>query len=440
MNILFVLPEYYPHSGGGISTYYQHYIKAIRPHCQHVKVIVGSGYVQGTDKFEHEGVEIAYLDPVLYHEYLARFDKLTFLPEYRNNIAAAWAMWQQANQGDGFDVIECTDFGLGYVPWLIHHNKPVITRLHGSAGQIALHENSSDTGPGIDANMHTELTLLPLSDSIITHSRANQQFWSGMLKGTDIQYLPPVYCPVMASPLSLSERDNYGLITARIQKWKGPGELCKAVGELKTPVPLKWYGRDVAYDKVLTTNEYLQLSYPNIWCKLIEVNKPVNHQEVLAMQQRAKFGVVPSVWDMFNFTCVELMAAGTPVICADGAGAAELIEHGYNGYTYAANDTHALAECITIMNSLTESEYNSMATAAQKTIEEKLNSPELIEAYMNEYALVLENFISSRANIFLEKIYSPGNESQTLEEVLNKQPLKKLVQYLLKRIKGKYLQ
>ncbi|HEK21145.1 MULTISPECIES: glycosyltransferase family 4 protein [unclassified Mucilaginibacter] len=440
MNILFVLPEYYPHSGGGISTYYQHYIKAIRPHCQRIKVMVGSGYVQGTDKFEHEGIEIEYLNPALYQEHLARFDKFTLLPEYRNNIAAAWAMWQQANQGKGFDVIECTDFGLGYVPWLIQHDKPVITRLHGSAGQIALHENNSDTVPGINANIHTELALLPLSDKIITHSRANQQFWSAVLNDTDIKYLPPVYCPVMPPPLSLSERDNYGLVTARIQKWKGPEELCKAVGELKTPVPLKWYGRDVAYDKVLTTNEYLQLSYPDIWCKLIEVKKPVNHHDVLAMQRKAKFGIVPSVWDMFNFTCAELMAAGTPVICADGAGAAELIENGHNGYTYNTNDTHALAECIIKMNSLTESEFNKMAAAAQQTIEEKLNNAELIEAYMNEYALILENFTPSNTNVFLRYIYSPGNESQTLEEVLNKQPLKKLVQYLLKRIKGKYRQ
>ena len=49
-------------------------------------------------------------------------------------------MYEQAGEGQDFDVIECADFGLGFIPWVINRHKPVITRFHGSSGQIHLHE------------------------------------------------------------------------------------------------------------------------------------------------------------------------------------------------------------------------------------------------------------------------------------------------------------
>ena len=59
---MFILPEYYPHSGAGISTYYQHYIKAIKPYCNRIKVLVGSGYLQGGNSLSVDGVEIEFLE------------------------------------------------------------------------------------------------------------------------------------------------------------------------------------------------------------------------------------------------------------------------------------------------------------------------------------------------------------------------------------------
>ena len=61
---------------------------------------------------------------------------------------------------------------------------------------------------------------------------------------------------------------------------------------------------------------------------------------------RALFNLVPSLWDVFNFTAIEAMASGRPTIVSDGAGASELIEDGANGFVFRSGDANALATAI----------------------------------------------------------------------------------------------
>ncbi|MFD0749290.1 glycosyltransferase family 4 protein [Mucilaginibacter calamicampi] len=435
MKILFILPEYYPHSGGGISTYYQHYLQALKPHCETIKVIVGSGYVQGRDKFEHNGIEVAYLDPELYQQHLLKFTRFNVLPEYRNNLAAAWAMWEQAKEGDDFDVIECTDFGLGFVPWVMHHQKPVITRLHGSAGQIALHENTHEAALADNINLHTEATLLPLCDILLTHSQANREFWQSVFPSGDISFIPPVYtAPQISEPLPLEQRENWGLVAARMQKWKGPEVLCKAMRLVKTGFDIKWMGRDTPFNKGQSTNAYLSLNYGDVWGKRIFNQNAVPNGEMLNYQRQARFGIVPSLWDMFNFSCLEFMAVGTPLICADGAGASELIEHGINGFKYDANDPTALAACIDKVISLNEPDYKQMAYAAMQTIAGQLSSASRMPDYLQLYQRAIKAFEVMPSNDVFAKLYGPGEANDPLGDLLDKQPLKLILSYLKARI------
>lgn len=433
MKILFILPEYYPHSGGGISTYYEHYIKALLPHCDQIKVIVGSGYTQADNNFEHEGIIVEYLKPALYRQYLNRFTQYDLLPEYKNNIAAAWAMWQQSSQGEGYDIIECTDFGLGFIPWVVEHAKPVITRLHGSYGQIMLHENNSVADLAIPFTQQTELLLLKLCDQLITHSKANAQYWDNLLGTNVTQHIYPVY-EKTTQPVSFSEREKYGLVTARIQKWKGPVELCEAYGLLKNQPIINWFGNDRMYTEQQSTNSYLKETFAGVWGKSILPHAPVPHDQVRVLQQKALFGVVPSTWDMFNFTCVEFMAAGTPLICSDGAGAGELIVNGANGFKYAADNVEALAECITKLTELDEDEYYQMATKSTQTIKSELSSHKLIPVNLQVYKSVLDSFKPTSSNTFLNSTYKPSDIKYNISHVLNKQPLKKLLSYLINRI------
>ncbi|HVV54566.1 MAG TPA: glycosyltransferase family 4 protein [Mucilaginibacter sp.] len=437
MNILFILPEYYPHSGGGISTYYLQYIRSLKPYCGRIKVITGSGYIQSDEELEKDGIEIVYLKPAIYHKYLEKFSRFELFTGFRNDLAAAWAMYEQANEGKGFDIIECADFGLGFIPWVIRHNKPVVTRFHGSTGQITRHEGDLSTPLQNDFIRQTELLLLPLCDVLISHSAANQQAWKTLL-AKKITHILPVFKSDTNEPVPYSERTASGVVTARIQVWKGPVQLCEALKHVNGPVlPIEWYGRDCSYENGKSMSAYLAAHYPDVWGKSVIPRVALGPDEVSKKQAHARFGLVCSAWDMFNFTCAEFLNAGTPVICSDGAGASELIRHGENGLIYPAYDTQKLADCLKEMSQMDESAYSKMAAAAKATTANELLAGKIIPKNLAQYSVAIDEFNPSAANDFLEHIYSPSDKAGSLADTLDSQPLKKLVKYLLKRAGSK---
>lgn len=436
MKILFILPEYYPHSGGGISTYYLQYIKALKAHAHDIKVIVGSGYTQTDQSFDVDGVEVEYLKPLAYQRHLKLFSKYDLFPEFRNNLAAAWAMWEQAMQGDGFDIIECTDFGLGFIPWVLKHSKPVVVRLHGSSGQIALHESTNNQALGMHLFQSAELALLPLADALISHSTANADFWNGLFNKKKVEVIYPVY-QTEINPMPFASRENFGLVTARIQKWKGAEQLCKALQLIKNTQLIKWFGRDMHFKDKQTTSQYLSINYPQIYNKNVLFEKPVLQEQAALLQRKAKFGIVPSTWDMFNFTVLEFMASGTPVICSDGVGASELIEDEKNGFKYPADDIEALALLIEKVNALDEADYSAIVDNAMNTLRTKLAPEMIIKLNVELYNTTIAGFTKQPTSSYLEIIYSPDEHRFDIGEILDKQSFKTLKSYFLKRIRAK---
>jgi len=92
---------------------------------------------------------------------------------------------------------------------------------------------------------------------------------------------------------------------------------------------IDWVGRDTEYREAgMSMSKSLAKTYPDVWnTKVIPVG-PKSPEEAQALQAQAKFLVVPSTWDVFNYVCVEAVAQGQVVICSDGAGACSLIING----------------------------------------------------------------------------------------------------------------
>jgi len=438
LNILFILPEFYPHSGAGISTYYLHYLNAVKNSTNNIKVIVGSGYIQANENYNYNGITVEYLKPRIYDLYFQKFQKYELFPEYRSNIASAWAMWEQSNEGAGFDIIECTDFGLGFIPWLINHTKPVITRLHGSAGQIDLHEPKLKQGLEGDLNRYTESILLNFSDRIITHSQSNLNYWQQILPNKKIYFLKPVFIADENMPSNIN-KENYGIVCGRIQEWKGPDVLCEALSQLEDDVIIKWCGRDTKFDNKNSKSSDLRKNYPNIWGrKIIELGS-IENSRIAEFQKNASYAIIPSIWDVYNFTGLEYMNFGTILICSDGAGISELIVNGFNGYKFAKNNTHELANCIKMVLSLDKQTVNAIIENAYQTLKAELCADKLIGLNLLHYNGVMDSFSSQQSNNYTKAIYEPSDDIVSIDIILNKQPLKKLLHYLLKRIKNKYI-
>lgn len=434
MKLLFVLPEYYPHSGGGISTYYQELIPALLPFCSKIKVIVGSGYTQGGSDINLHGVEVTYLKINLFKKHVNKLHKFKIFPEFRDNLAAAWAMWEQAKDED-FDIVECTDFGLGFIPWLVHHNRPVKIQLHGSTGQISFFDPFPSEALSRDITRQTELVFFHLANLLQTHSSNNQAFWQEQLPQKKIHVLLPVY-KASNPKTSFHERFTFGVVTGRVQHWKGPTIVCDAAQLLKNKMPkIEWVGRNMPYKSTGTNmGDWLSKKYPDVWNEYIVPTGAKNIKEVKKMQANARFGLIPSLWDMFNFSCLEFLASGTLTICADGAGACELIENGKNGFTYNANDAQSLANILMHISHLKEVEYDKIALLGQETVKELLSSTTHIVAYIEAYQKTIESFNQSPINPYLQCMYDPSETSYKLDYILDKQPLEELMSYSAKRV------
>jgi starch synthase len=56
--------------------------------------------------------------------------------------------------------------------------------------------------------------------------------------------------------------------------------------------------------------------------------------------------VLPSIEDGFGLVVPEAMACGCPVICADSAGAADMVTPGVNGFVFPSRNVAALAAAL----------------------------------------------------------------------------------------------
>jgi glycosyltransferase involved in cell wall biosynthesis len=142
--------------------------------------------------------------------------------------------------------------------------------------------------------------------------------------------------------------DDRALVVGRLQRWKGPEVLCDALRHLDNRAPcVDWVGRDTVWGtRDGSTAEHIAQTYPDLWKSKLVSHNPISPAEVARRQASALFNIVPSTWDIFNFTAVEAMASGRPTVVSTGAGASELIEDGVNGFLFAKGDSYALAQAL----------------------------------------------------------------------------------------------
>jgi hypothetical protein len=106
---------------------------------------------------------------------------------------------------------------------------------------------------------------------------------------------------------------------------------------------------------------------------------------VADLVSRARFAIVPSTWDVFNFTAVEAMAAGKVVVCSRGAGAHELIDQGDSGLLCEAADEQSLAEAVSRATALASPEAHRMGHNARSVVRDKLDPAAAARAHIASY-------------------------------------------------------
>ncbi|MBE9174990.1 glycosyltransferase family 4 protein [Synechocystis salina LEGE 06155] len=434
MKILFVIPEYPPHYGGGIASFYQNLLPNFIQLNYQATVLVGSACTATLPSYVENHIKVSFLDTDLVSAYLHKFSHYKIIPELQKHLAAAWAAWEQTNGGEGYDLVETTDWGMLFVPWVVMENSPPsIVQLHASVGQIDFYDPSLTNPLAGHVTRLLESGLLSAADEIQANSLSNAKEWQ-QITGRRVRYIPPAL--PLTPEYSSANTNKKGLVVGRIQYWKGVTILCEALQQLGHDAPdINWVGRDVTYQtSQQSMSAYLGLHYPEIWGKKIHPLGTFPPEETRQLQSQAPFILVPSIWDVFNYTCAEAMALARPVLCSKGAGASDLIEDGVNGFTFEPNDPTDLAGALQKVMSLSEQERETMGKAAQATVANQLNPAKVAQQRIEAYEDLIERGKwPKRPHQWLIDAVSPQEAMARPLAFLDQLPLKELTGYVSER-------
>ena len=441
MKILFVLPEYLPRVGGGIITNFSSLLPWLARAGHEVRVIYGSSFVNtpGGAKSTINGVEVEVLDSDLFAKFIPRFGRYETAPKLQRHLAAAWALWEQAQRNPTPDIVQVTDWGLLFLPWALREGPPVVASLHGSIGQIAQLDPLEGDRVADAIIQLVEVLGLSAINSVITHSTNNVRFWTQKL-ARKVDLIRPVFVPGNV-PHEPGERTERGLVVGRVQRWKGPHVLCEAVHLLGQRAPeIDWIGRDVPiHEPDGSTARHLSRTWPDVWGRKVHHLPEESPVRIRERQLTAGFVVVPSTWDVFNFTCIEAMACAAPIICSSGAGATDLIENGVTGYVYESTDSSGLAENIERLVSMGSQRRTEMGNAGAEVIKWALAPETVLPARLDLYHALIRGDRKPRPiDEELINICSPAEATNSLDASLNEIALRRLVVHSLHRILRKF--
>jgi len=350
-------------------------------------------------------------------------------------------MHEQAGGGEEYDLVEVADWGLSFVPWVAEAHVPVVVQLHGSTGQIDYRDPSPSKMLQGHVTRLIESEVMRAADGLHTHSSINVAEWEGVT-GRSVTYLAP---PLPQNPFEPRPRSERGLVVGRIQQWKGPTVLCDALQAMGSDAPeVDWVGRDTVFGESSSSMDtYLRNTYPDVWGSTVTTVGQVPPTRVAELQAEAGFVVVPSLWDVFNLTAVEAMQKAAVVVCSTGAGAADLIEEGENGFTFPVGDAEALAVKLRAVRALAPGAKAAIGEAAQQTVRDMLDPATVAADKAEAYRAAMEAGPPFALSSWAKAAVQPTPVSRRVSgrasdlDFLDHQPLGGILNYAFRRLRTK---
>lgn len=406
--------------GGGIGTFYASYLR---------EAIVA----------DQESLAIS-ADPFAFPNGGDRLNTACLPASLTNYLAVAQSAYDHARRA-GADILETCDWPLGFVPAVVEQRMPYIVQCHGSLGQIAEHDPQVG-GELAEAFVQLiEPLLLRSAHRIQTSTVANRRFWE-RATGRSVDMIRPAFSlPILPNVVSI---DPIGRVFGRLQRWKGPHILCEALRLLEGRAPqIEWFGSVKPWASGdWPADRQLAADFPSVWGVSLHHRPAIRREQVFALQASALFNVVPSTWDVFNFTAVESMAAARPTIVSTGAGASELIIEGENGFTFENGNAEALADVIDRVLSMTESRRREIGAAGRKTIQVQLNPARIGEQRAAAYEEAIRSFHESppqKPHEWLVRMLTPQPGARPdFNSFLDPVPLRAMGKHMARRIANKF--
>jgi glycosyltransferase involved in cell wall biosynthesis len=447
LRVLFILPEFFPITGGGICTYYNQLIPMLKNETGwEIIVIQGSAFDSKGGEKEWAEIPIHYLPPDEYAIQKRKFPQLGIFPELQNHVASAWAMYNKAQSLNlTFDLVITTDWGLNFIPWIIKNSIPVIVHLHGSIGQIDHYEPKKGLEILAALYLNLEINLFSYANSLVTHSDKNINFWhSRILRKNNFHLIPPtILDPIDVKEPVVEAITVIGLVVGRIQYWKGPIHLCQAVQQLsendKNKLKIYWIGRDTFYhDANSNMTTYLSKTFPEIWGKTIIPIGEKTHSEIETLYPSVDFGIVPSTWDMFNLSAVEHLFHKKPLICSSNIGASDFFGLAPDIILY--NKLEELTNGLKVLINTDKTKLVAMGKRNYQFARNEFDNATTLKKHIETIKSTVSDF-KPELNLATKFSWLIPQENEiklnSKEVLLESWPLKEIMSILLKRIKSR---
>ncbi len=437
MRVLVVTPEF--HQGGGIGTFYRQLVPQLRSMGCEVDVLINAPF--DTDESSQHADVIGPSQGAL-DEQRKNFLGSDHFHPLGQFLRTSFAAFETVDPAD-YDVIEAADWGLGFVPFVLNAQTPVVVRAHASAGQVEAHEDLGSVTELSRQLITLESLGMRAASAVTSYSQANCRYWENLLC-REVPLIPPALVRASAENPLVAADTSYGLVAGRVQRWKGAEVLCEAfAGDTPTEARIEWYGSSVGYDlqgRAQNYCDYLAAKFPQVVGKNVLFKGPTTQDHLDELRQTAGFCLVPSTWDVFNFTAAEALAAGRPLIVSEQTGISGYLDNGQHALIYDGASPSELSATLKKFLGMSADQVASIARAGQERAR-SLFSPESVgKATLALYEDVKRthkplgtehDFARSLIREWLQ--FDPRAQ----DRALSKTPIKGISRHLAKRIIGR---
>jgi glycosyltransferase involved in cell wall biosynthesis len=283
----------------------------------------------------------------------------------------------------------------------------------------------------------TEAALLPYADRLLAYSPSNASEWQRRL-GVEVGFLPP---PLrLSSFVEHGDSEFSGLVAARIQTWKGPELLCRALASLGPRLPadlrIAWAGRDtLTAPGGGSLSKWLAQEFPDIWGTHVRPVGQLPFEQLTSLMRSVRYVIVPSLWDTFNYSLAEAMAAGCVTVASNGAGASFLVESRTNGFTFDPASPEQLATQLVEAHTAARERRRDIGMAARQSIARELDPVIVSQRWQNDLMNVKRRQSATPPSPWIREFVDPAVKPTTVQDdVLESISIRALSSHVRRRL------
>lgn len=411
MKHLIICPEYPPAPipPGGIGTYVLHISRLLAESGENVHVI-GQLWEGATKTIEEKcnGRLIIHRVAIddwesLDHNPISEIRSKGVKGLFQSSFPPQCFSWQAGLlaenliEREGIDVIEAQDYeaplyyfqlrrALGMGP---KKRPPCIVHLHSPTDIIVRYNDWDINHIYFRTAKRLEDYSVAAADALLCPSRVlagHVESYYGLAEG-NIRIIP---LPIGDTPILERDKDTWehGTICyiGRLQPLKGVIEWIDAVVEVATEYPnsrFEFIGTNCLGTDNMSGEEFLERRIPKQLVTRFLFHGEQKRSSLAHFLARARIAVVPSRWENFPNTCIEMMSSGLPVIASGNGGLTEIIEDGRTGWQASKPGSQGLSEALKRALDTPSMKIAEMGHEASIAIRRICDNGKIVEAHLD---------------------------------------------------------